>query len=176
MKTRIAIIGRFQPFHWGHYDYLMAASLIASHVRVGVAYPYSNSNYIHQSDLRRSLPDANPFTYAERCQMIERTVGLLSPHVDVEFVPCLLGEPKVIQDSLGGDVSVAITIYDDWGRHKESLLRNAGYEVHILWTDRLKMVRGEEIRNRLRQGAAWEHLVPPGTASVIWEGMKKRSR
>ena len=45
----------------------------------------------------------------------------------------------------------------------------AGYEVVVLDQAAEKEVSGADVRMALRDGGAWESLVPPGVARVIRE-------
>ena len=60
-----------------------------------------------------------------------------------------------------------LRLFSDWGGTKLERLREAGYEAVILDEGAVKEISGVEVREALRDGCAWERLVPPGVARVI---------
>jgi nicotinic acid mononucleotide adenylyltransferase len=46
-------------------------------------------------------------------------------------------------------------------------MREAGYEVVILDEGAEKEISGADVRGAIREGGAWEALVPPGVARVL---------
>jgi hypothetical protein len=46
-------------------------------------------------------------------------------------------------------------------------LRAAGYEVVVLDEGAEKEISGADVREALRAGSDWEHLVPPGVAALL---------
>lgn len=164
---RVAVIGRFQPFHWGHYEYMVEAACLGPQLIVGITNPTPIRSRLSDFDPRRSTPEANPFSYDERRNMIRKTFERVGPRMELEFAPCDLRSAADLRGSLGECDIVAVTIYDRWGEERLLLLREAGYRVNVLWTRAEKLVSGTEIRRRLAASAPWEHLVPSGTAEVI---------
>jgi len=163
----VAVLGRFQPFHWGHYEYLIHAAELGKTLIIGITNPDSSATRRSSTDPLRSLDSSNPFTYSDRCEMIRLSLEYMSPSVRVEFRPCDLRSPRLLRTSLGVCSLVAVTLYDEWSREKRELLEAAGYDVHVLWERREKLTSGTMVRDRLRSGRAWEHLVPVGTRRVI---------
>jgi len=167
-KSRsVAVIGRFQPFHWGHFEYLIEAARLGTQLIVGITNPTPLQTRFTSSDVTRSSPEANPFSYGERCEMIGLSLGRFIPQLDVQFVPGDLRSAGQLRVSLGSCDVVALTVYDRWGEEKLSLVQEAGYDVTVLWRRSQKMVSGTEVRQCLASGAAWEHMVPQGTRDVI---------
>ena len=91
----------------------------------------------------------------------------LVPHLNVRFAPCDLRSSSLLRASLGQCETVAVTIYDAWGEERAYLLREASYNVAVLWRRREKMISGTEVRRRLSAGMPWEQLVPHGTREVL---------
>lgn len=174
MIQNVAIAGRFQPFHWGHFEYIIAASRFSKNLVIGITNPDAYSVYCHKSNLSRSLPESNPFSFEERCQMILQTMEIQAPHLVIEFRKCIFGDSKTLRQSMGNVSIVALTVYDDWSYHRIKLFKEAGYAVEILWERIDRITTGTEVRERLRIGAPWRHLVPPGCADVIEEIISKR--
>ena len=64
-------IGRFQPFHNGHLDYLRRAAERSDEVFVGITNPDPARIKPEAADPLRHLPESNPFSYVERLLMVK---------------------------------------------------------------------------------------------------------
>jgi nicotinamide mononucleotide adenylyltransferase len=64
-------------------------------------------------------------------------------------------------------VTQYLRLFSDWGGTKLERLRAAGYEVVVLDEGAEKEISGADVRAAMRDGEAWESLVPPGVARVI---------
>ena len=60
-----------------------------------------------------------------------------------------------------------LRLFSEWGGTKLDRMREAGYEVVILDEGADKEISGSDVRSAMREGDAWELLVPPGVARVI---------
>ncbi|KPI28669.1 cytidyltransferase-related domain protein [Actinobacteria bacterium OV320] len=163
----VAVIGRFQPFHWGHFEYVSEAGRHSPCLAVGITNPSVERTRHPGTDPKRSGEEANPFTYEQRSAMISNTLARLAPHLRPRIVPCDLRSPATLRSSLGTCDLVALTVYDAWGREKQALAEAAGYEVVVLWQRTEKVVTGTEVRRRWRNSLPWDHLVPSGTAEIV---------
>jgi len=168
----VGVIGRFQPFHWGHFEYLAEAARIGTALVVGIANPTERETRVTDSDFGRSRREANPFSYGQRSQMISVSLERLAPQLAFTVRPCDLRSSALLRNSLGSCDLVALTVYDGGGAEKRDLVREAGYDVVILWYRSEKLTTGSEIRRRWRSGEPWEHLVPSGTADVLRQAEK----
>ena len=65
------VLGRFQPLHLGHVEYMQAAKDRCDRLFVGITNPDAESGIYTSADPRRSLTENNPYTYRERMLMIE---------------------------------------------------------------------------------------------------------
>jgi cytidyltransferase-like protein len=166
----VAVIGRFQPFHWGHFEYVTEASRHSARLSliVGITNPSVERTRHTGSDPKRSSSEANPFTYEQRSAMISTSLARLTPHLRPRIVPCDLRSPTTLRSSLGACDLVALSVYDAWGREKQALAEAAGYDVLVLWQRAEKLVTGTEVRRRWRNSLPWDHLVPSGTAETMW--------
>jgi cytidyltransferase-like protein len=169
MAVRVAVTGRFQPFHWGHFEYLLEATRLGDVLVVGITNPSREATYVSEAGGQRANPVSNPFTYQQRVEMISKSLHRYWPELAVEFRGCDLRSPELLRASLGQCEVVATTIYDEWGEEKAAMISGAGYEVAVLWrrANASKLVTGTEVRRRLLTGTSWEHLVPSGSAAVI---------
>jgi cytidyltransferase-like protein len=172
MSPTVAVVGRFQPFHWGHFDYLTEASLLGQRLVIGIANPSKSERRFTHNDIERTLEASNPFSFEERRSMITLSLARTSSAIVVEFRQCDLRSSGLVRSTLGHCDVVALTTYDDWGCEKRDLLLDAGYNVRILWTRSDKIVSGTEIRRRIVDGLPWRHLVPCGSANVIEDHLR----
>jgi nicotinamide-nucleotide adenylyltransferase len=162
------IHGRFQPFHKGHLEYLRGAAERSDEVFVGITNPDPARIKPEAADPLRHLPESNPWSYAERLQMVKaaaQDLGLDLAHVHV--IPFPVNEPELWPAYVPEGVTQYIRLFSDWGGTKLDRLRAAGYEVVVLDDGAEKAVSGADVRGALREGGDWESLVPPGVAQVI---------
>ena len=166
------VLGRFQPFHLGHLEYLEAAAGKCARLFIGVTNPDLASRASLPSGRARSLPESNPFSYIDRALMIEAAL-VEAGWSRSRF--CLTPAPILVPGRLAAYLpppsraTCFVTIYDAWGQQKAEWVRQFGYKVDVLWTrapdDRV--TSGTEIRAAMRSGDAWSHLVPAATARYI---------
>jgi hypothetical protein len=64
---------------------------------------------------------------------------------------------------------VYLTIYDAWGEEKVERLSALGFTVEVLWRREMsdRATSGSEIRQRMKDGTRWDHLVPPGASRLL---------
>lgn len=160
------VLGRFQPLHKGHVEYLDVAKARCRVLYIGITNPDPESRIFSAADSRRSLSESNPFTYLERLRMIHDTLRACR-WKDGQFyiVPAPVLEPDRMAHYLPSPRSarVFVTIYDDWGEQKARVLRDMGYSVEVLWrrnhADR--EASGAEIRASIQAHSSnWHKMVP----------------
>ena len=164
------VLGRFQPFHLGHLEYVEAARSRCRRLFVGITNPDPESIVATNSDPARSLPMNNPFTFAERREMIEASLWDLGwSDRDFAIVPApILHADRLLHylpDS--SDTTVFLTVYDRWGEQKVQLMMELGYEVDVLWRrdHASRVASGTEIRRMMAaESENWQALVPDGVA------------
>jgi nicotinamide-nucleotide adenylyltransferase len=164
------IHGRFQPFHLGHLEYLRGAAERSDEVFVGITNPDPTRIRPEPSDPARHLPEANPWTYADRLLMVKAAatdLGLGAERVHV--IPFPVNEPELWPAYVPDGVTQYLRLFSEWGGTKLERLREAGYEVVVLDEGAEKEISGAEVRAALREGGDWESLVPAGVARVIRE-------
>jgi cytidyltransferase-like protein len=159
------VLGRFQPFHLGHLEYVEAAKKRCERLFIGITNPDPGDRIESPVDVRRSKEENNPFTYIERLSMIEDSlVGIGWGREDFCIVPAPILEPvRLVHYLPGVDESIFLhTVYDEWGELKGGLLADLGFSVEVLWRrgHDERLTSGSAIRELINQGASWEHLVP----------------
>lgn len=166
------VLGRFQPLHIGHMEFLEAARHRCGRLIVGITNPDIRTITFQASDPNRSRQESNPFTFFQRFQMIERALGkagwqpqqfaiLPADIAQTPALTALLPEPS--------RTVVLATIYDEWGEEKAQRMRQEGFSVEILWRRSMaeRATSGTEIRGLMARGAPWRHLVPEGVAEML---------
>jgi cytidyltransferase-like protein len=162
------IHGRFQPFHLGHLEYLKGAAARCEEVFVGITNPDRERIKAEAADPLRHLPESNPFTYVERLLMVKAAAAEAGIEAErLHVIPFPVNEPELWDAYVPGDVVQFIRLFSDWGDTKLDRLRAAGYEIVVLDEGAEKEISGAEVREALRAGDNWEHLVPPAVAALL---------
>ena len=150
------IIGRFQPFHKGHFEVMKTIAKDCDGIVIGIG----------SAELSHTLD--NPFTAGERHLMISRALkneGLndfyIVPIVDIHRYAVWVSHVEALVPPFN-------TIYSN-NPLTRRLFREAGYEVRNSPLFNREMYSGTEIRRRIVEGEDWEALVPAGVADVIRE-------
>lgn len=163
------VLGRFQPLHMGHMEYLEAARRACDRLVVGITNPDTSSLTYHPADPNRSENESNPFSYFLRYEMIDealRDAGWPADHFAI--VPADVADIGKVGAFLppASSTTVFITVYDAWGEEKARRLEELGYKVEILWRRAMsqRVTSGTELRCLMRDSEPWRHLVPPGVA------------
>ena len=163
--TRGMIHGRLQPFHNGHLEYLRGAAERSDEIFVGITNPDPTRIKEEPSDPLRHLPESNPFSYVERLLMV--TAVAEDEGMRAHVIPFPVNEPELWAAYVPQGVTQYLRLFSDWGGTKLERMRDAGYEVVILDEGASKELSGAEVRAAMREGRAWQELVPPGVARVI---------
>lgn len=169
MRYGIAL-GRFQPFHLKHLEYLLAAKARCPQLVVGITNPDTSLRVESFNDPHRSLPENNPFTYFERSSMVrDSLVDAGVERGEFHIVPAPLGTQTLGEYLPSPKEAMAyVTVYDDWGDERILLLERFGYAVEVIWrrTPKEKEITGTDVRRRILADEDWQSLVP--SAVVPW--------
>jgi nicotinamide-nucleotide adenylyltransferase len=168
------IHGRFQVLHNDHLKYLLAGKERCRHLVVGITNPDPTLTREDPADPNRSQVLSNPLTYFERYVMVRETLnqaGLTDAAFSV--VPFPINVPELYRYYVPVAATFFLTIYDDWGRKKRERFLKLGLTTEILWErpSHEKGLSGADIRQRMTERRAWEHLVPESTQRLVkkWE-------
>ena len=171
MKKRMygLVLGRFQPIHIGHMEYLESAKRHCERLVVGITNPDIKTIINEKADAKRSKRENNPFSYILRYEMIGRSLRDANWNADqFTITPALITEPARMEAFLPPKekTTVFITVYDKWGDEKARRMEQLGYRVQILWRRDMsqRITSGTEIRRLMRAGGVWQHLVPGAVA------------
>lgn len=153
--TRGFYIGRFQPFHDGHYNMVERIADEVDELILGIGSaddshtvrnPFTAGERIMM--ITKSLVDSDLVTYAVPIEDLERNsvwvshVQSMSPDFDVAYS----NNPLVIQ-----------------------LFREAGIEVRQSPMFNREVLEGSEVRERMINDGDWESLVPAPVVEVVEE-------
>jgi len=163
------VLGRFQPLHVGHMEYLEAAKEGCERLIVGITNPDTSSLTYNQADPNRSKGESNPFSYFLRYEMIDQTLRDAGwPPDSFAIVPADVADLGKLPAFLppADRTTVFVTVYDEWGEEKARRLEELGYAVRILWRRDMseRVTSGTELRGLMQVSQPWEHLVPPAVA------------
>lgn len=170
------IHGRFQPLHNGHLEYLLAGAGRCDLLIVGITNPDPWTVKQEPTDPGRSSDEANPCTFYERYLMVSRSMTQAGVPPDrVHIVPFPHSFPERLLHYAPRDAVYLLTVYDEWGNAKQERFAALGLETEVMWTRTDKPVSGSTVREAIRDGRPWEHMVPPAVATVVREtGLARR--
>lgn len=164
-----SVHGRFQVPHNDHLKYILAAKQHCDFLWIGIARP----------DIREQIPCdvakhrvdrlANPLTYFERTGIISAMLVEAGVNeAEFGFVPFPIDQPDRLSDFISTSIPCFTTICDEWNEHKVKVLRDLGYEVIVLWENRVPLITGTRIRELIRGGSdEWRSMVPFATSDAI---------
>jgi nicotinamide-nucleotide adenylyltransferase len=152
-----AYIGRFQPFHMGHLEYIRR--ILRGHERLRIIIGSSQEKGTSK----------NPFTAEERKRMILIALGREG----------LAGKVSIIQmkDHPSNDIWMDRAqkrlgridrVYAGENQLVRDLFMERGYDVHYL-RRRIMGISGTKIRSLIAAGKPWKHLVPLPISEYIRE-------
>lgn len=165
---RIAVTGRFQPFHSDHLGLLLHALSIAERTLVCITNPDARSLQPLAASKHRHLAASNPFSYFERMRMITAALeaaGLAAERYDI--VPFPLDASSVWPAYVPRGTPQLVRVYSEWEREKTRRLEAANYPVLMLEGNRQSRISASEIRAAMAAGEPWAHWVPQGTRDML---------
>jgi nicotinamide-nucleotide adenylyltransferase len=167
-SDRIAVTGRFQPFHVDHLELLEEALSRAAQVLICITNPDHRSLQPAAASAHRHLAAANPFSYFERLLFIEAALehhGVA--HRRYTITPFPLDEPSTWTAYVPAGTPQLVRIFSDWERDKSHRLAGA-YPVIELQGDARRRVSASDIRDAMARGDdGWRRLVPGGTRALL---------
>lgn len=157
------VLGRFQPPHLDHLEYLLKAKEICSFLWIGITQFDIRDNLISLTAPHRSDRKSNPLTFFERLELI--TEMLLSEKIEKNsfcVIPFPLDKPEIASDYMRLDVLCLTTLCDEWSEKKNKLLEEIGFKVIVI-IDRKgqKKISGTSIRENIAiNNKQWLNQVP----------------
>ena len=144
------LIGRFQPFHFGHLDALQFALSKVDKLWVGLG----SSNLPPQKD--------NPFSAEQRKEMILSSVDeIIKEKIAIYFIPDLDNHIKWIE-KIDTIVPKFDIVFSNDELTKRLYSKRSVKVITIPFLKREKL-SGTNIRNLIISDQKWDDLVPEGT-------------
>lgn len=155
---RGVFVGRFQPFHKGHLEFIKKILDEVNELVIIVG----SSQYSHNLD--------NPFTSGERITMIRKAIKEAGIELSKIWI---IPVPDVHQHALWVSQIVGYSPKFDVVYANEPLTRRlfteAGFKVEPMHFIKREVYLATKIRNRMKTEANWEELVPKSVANYIKE-------
>ncbi len=153
--TTLGLICRFQPLHLIHARLLTAASQRAERLKVGIGSPA-------RSDAR------NPFSLAERLQMLEEFCADLPSEAELIPVPDLGHGPRWAAqvERLFGPLDRFVSANGYVRRLLEPTYRLT-HPLELIPPSERAPIGGAEVRYAMASGQDWAGLVPPRVAALL---------
>ena len=166
----VCVSGRFQPVHDDHVRLFRAALADGDRLVVAVTNPDPGTRRPEPTSEHRHRPDANPFTYFERVELLAAALagGLGAERAaQVRVVPFDLARPEHWAHYVPLTAVQYVGVYGPWEQEKAERLSAGGYRVVQVPGDAATRRTSTAIRAAVRAGHDWEHLVPPATVPPL---------
>ena len=147
------VLGRFQPFHFGHLE------LIKDMIKVGI------EPLICIGSAQHSHTDENPFTAEERKEMIETIMKNMNCKYNIFEIPDINNYDLYVSH-LEKFVPVFDCVYSG-NPLVQRLFGNAGYEIVKLEMINRVVWEGSAIRLAMKEDGDWESAVPNQIVEII---------
>ena len=158
MKKRGLFIGRFQPFHLGHYHVIKQALSEVEELIIAVG----------SSQLSYTL--TNPFTAGERLVMIRRAISSYNlPLERFWIIPIEDINNNSLWVSYVKSLVPSFSIVYSNNSLVRILFTDAHYEVKQIPLIKRTEYSATYIRKLMINGKKWDHLVPPAVAEYLKE-------
>ena len=147
------ILGRFQPFHFGHLK--LIESIVNDKVLPLIC--IGSAQYSHTVD--------NPFTVKERKEMIRDVLQSLNCEYEIFEIPDINN-----YDLYVSHLETFVPIFDQIYSGNpivQRLFDEAGYKVVKLQMFNREVWEGSAIRLAMREGGDWESAVPNQIVEII---------
>jgi nicotinamide-nucleotide adenylyltransferase len=161
-KMKALFLGRFQPFHCGHFQVVADIAKSAEYVVIAIG----SAQLSHSQN--------NPFTAGERYEMISRSLN--AAEIDNYYIVQLedLNRYSLWVSHVVSHAPVFDVVY----AHNPlsiRLFKEGGFEVVKLDLLKPDEYSGSNIRKKIIEGGEWQNLVPRQVAEVIEEidGVKR---
>lgn len=150
---RALVVGRFQPFHFGHLHLIEAALAVADTVVVAIG-----SANVQNAD--------NPYTFEQRRDMVQAVVqaqGWKHRIAAVVPSPDCAGDAEWLHilEKNAGPFDVAMG-NNDWTNR---VLEEGGHVVMRVPHWQRDLYEGSKIRSLMRDGKSWQERVPTSVRS-----------
>lgn len=166
----VCITGRFQPLHRDHLRLMLDAAGQAERLIVAITNPYpANTRVFRESD-HRHRPDANPFTFLERLELVRVALAANDmPPTRFVVVPFDLGAPGTWPYLVPLQATQVAGVKSGWELAKLQMFADAGYPTLAVRVDALSALSSTAVREAMLSEArdVWTQMVPPATVPLL---------
>ncbi len=159
--TNGVVLGRFQPFHKGHLNYVLKALKNCQTLYIGITTPGKKLTNFEPQDLNRLGKQNNPFSFNERKIMIKK--ALKEKNIDLKKVKFIDFKPYKIKDwflKVPKDAGYFFLLISPTEKLKVEQMKNQGLNVVILGFINNRKHQAFNIRSKISQNKPWKALVP----------------
>ncbi len=168
------VTGRFQPVHQGHLELFDRVLSEKDLLLVAITNPDPGARAEHPDHETRHRPEANPFTYYQRHQMVRTAlVDAGVPLHRFDIVPFPLHDPDRVHGYVPISVDQYVRVFSPWESAKAVMLERYGYTVVEIDGDAATRVSSTDIREAIATGSEWRHHVSPGVATLVDRAMTR---
>jgi nicotinamide-nucleotide adenylyltransferase len=162
------VTGRFQPVHRQHLELFLTALATSERLIVAITNPDPGTREPRAESAHRHLPEANPFTYFERLQLVcAALAGAGVPCASIDVVPFPIHQPALWTHYVPLTAVHLVRLYSSWEETKARELEAAGYAVRVLAGDERTRLSGAEVRRALREGGPWRPMLPDAVVPLV---------
>jgi nicotinamide-nucleotide adenylyltransferase len=166
----VCITGRFQPLHRDHLRLMLHAADQAERLIVAITNPYPANTRAFPESEHRHRPDANPFTFLERLDLVRAALAASDmPPPRVVVVPFDLGAPGTWPQLVPLRATQVAGVKSGWEVAKLQMLAEAGYATLAVRVEPLGALSSSAVRAAMLAGArdVWSRMVPPATVPLL---------
>lgn len=168
------VTGRFQPVHEQHLALFDIALAECRHLILAVTNPDPGTRHQEPASEHRHTAAANPFTYFERCRLLDAAARHRGMAERITIVPFDLSRPELWPQYVPLPARQFVRAYSEWERQKARRLEGGGYPVTLLDGDPAGRISASDIREALRAGdESWHPLVPAATVPLLEELLRR---
>jgi nicotinamide-nucleotide adenylyltransferase len=166
----VCITGRFQPLHRDHVRLMLHAAGQAERLIVAITNPYpANARAFPESE-HRHRPDANPFTFIERQELVRVALAANDmPPTRFVVVPFDLGAPGTWPHLVPLQATQVAGVKSGWELAKLRMFAEAGYPILAVRVEALSALSSTAVRGAMLSEARdiWTQMVPPATVPLL---------
>lgn len=149
-------IGRFQPFHLGHLDYIR--HILKKHTKIIIIVGSTNK-----------CDDKNPYGFEIRKRMISESLieaGIKKSAFTIKYVPDYPGEDNRWYESIMQLVDDIDEVFTGENEHTRTIFKAHGHKVHSL-NDRFRGISSTIVREKMKNDGKWDDLVPSAVSRTL---------
>jgi cytidyltransferase-like protein len=163
------VVGRFQPFHNDHLSLVEEAYRFHGRVIVAVTNADPTWRVSVPQAPRRHLPQANPFSFWQRCELIAAALANIVPSHALRIIPFPIHDASLWDHYLPGDGEDIVCWVRDRGPWEERKIADLGARFVVRTLPAVVAeVSGSQVRELLADGdPRWRDLVPPPVAALL---------